>query len=554
MKKAIMILAILVLVSGAVIARSQTESPSTASADYLSNMTAAGTLPIVKEQVALSVLTLARPNIEDMETNYAVQWLEEKTNIDLRFDIVLTESQESKEKLNLILASGDKLPDILLSPLLSLDQLNMYGSQGKFQPINDLIDTYGVEIKRVFQARPELKGQMTAPDGNIYGFHEVQECHHCSYRSRVWMNMQWLENLGLPVPSTTDQFYQTLKAFKEQDANGNGDPEDEIAFSGAASGWMTNVDTFIMNAFIYNDAYDRLNLVNDKVMPAFTQPEWREGLRFLNRLYSEGLLDHESFIQDGSQLQQLGMSGDHSRIGAFPGGGVNVIVSPGNEREQEYDILPPLTGPEGNNTAAYYMQGLHPRGAMYVITSDCDIPEIAYRFGDWLISDEAYFVSYFGEEGVDWRKANPGEVGVDGKPAMFQEITTPRLMTQQNKAINHMVPVYVYQKKFLGRVTDLSNPYYIEYWLERSTANPLDGHDPDQVLPLLSMKPEDSAEYSELKVGVNEYMKESIARFITGEMDVDDDWNSYLKELDQISLQRYVEMTQSAYDRQYRGM
>ena len=532
-KKIAIVAGVLIVTCGTVFGASQAEDSAAGSADYLANMTAPGVLPIVNENVTLSVLTLARPNIENMETNYAVRWLEQQSNINLDFEIVLTEGEEAKEKLSLILASGDRLPDILLSSLLSLEQLNLYGAQGRFHPMNVLIERYGVEIKRVFAARPEVKGQMTAPDGNMYGLHEVQECHHCSLRSRAWINVQWLENLGLDMPSTTEEFYQTLKAFKEQDANGNGDPDDEIPFSGAATGWMTNIDTFVMNAFIYNDAIDRLNLVNETVIPAFTQPEWREGLRYLNRLYSEGLLDHESFIQDANQIRQLGQSGEVSRLGAFPGGGVVVIIQPGSEREREYDVIPPLTGPSGNNTAAYYRQGLHPRGAMYVITSDSDMPEIAFRLGDWLINDEAYFVSYFGEENVDWRRAEPGEVGVDGQPAMFKEISTPRLMPQQNKAINHMVPVYVYTKKFLGRVTDLSDPYYIEYWLERATSEHYDGHEPDQVLPPITMLPEDSAEYAELKVSVNEYMKESTARFIIGEMDVDGDWAGYLKELDQ---------------------
>ena len=103
------------------------------------------------------------------------------------------------------------------------------------------------------------------------------------------------------------------------------------------------------------------------------------------------------------------------------------------------------------------------------------------------------------------------------------------------------------------QLTDLSDPYYIEYWLERATSENYDGHEPDQVLPPVIMLPEDSPEYAELKVSVNEYMKESLARFIIGEMDVDGDWDGYLKELDQIGLQRYVELTQAAYNRQYGG-
>ena len=121
-------------------------------------------------------------------------------------------------------------------------------------------------------------------------------------------------------------------------------------------------------------------------------------------------------------------------------------------------------------------------------------------------------------------------------------------------ALQHMVPAYVYSDMFLGLVTDLSDPYYIEYLLERVTSRYNDGHEADQVLPLVSMGSEDALEYGELKAGVNEYVKESIARFVTGEVDIDRDWARYLRELDQVGLRRYVEMIQTAYDRQYRGL
>lgn len=47
----------------------------------------------------------------------------------------------------------------------------------------------------------------------------------------VYLNKTWLDNLGLTYPETVEELYTVLKAFKEQDANGNGDPNDEIPIS-----------------------------------------------------------------------------------------------------------------------------------------------------------------------------------------------------------------------------------------------------------------------------------------------------------------------------------
>ena len=405
----------------------------------------------------------------------------------------------------------------------------------------------------MWAAEPAYRSQMTHIDGNIYALWDISVCHHCMYQSKFWINTEWLKNVGHDVPSTTEEFYEVLKTFKEQDANGNGDPNDEIPFSGAITGWNNSVDTFLMNAFIYNDrGSGYLNVVNDAVVPAFTQPEWRDGLTFFHRLYREGLLDHESFIQNVDQLAQLARAGDYNRLGVFPAGTPLMVVSGSGERKREFAALPPLTGPKGNNTAAFYPPGVaFGRGARYVISAESRMPQIAYRLGDFLLSEEAYYVTFFGEEGVNWRRANPGEVGVDGNPAIFKEINTPRNEPQQNQVLNHMVPVYVTQEQFLGRVTDISDPYYVEYWLERETTEHYDGHEPDQVLLPLKILIEDLAEYSELQVTVNAYRAESFARFVTGDWDLEGDWDAYLRELDQIGLDRYLQLTQEAWDRDY---
>src|SRR5699024_41996 len=106
--------------------------------------------------------------------------------------------------------------------------------------------------KRMFQQYPGSEGQITQLDGNIYSLPVVNECYHCSVPNKFWINKTWLDNLGLEMPTTLDEFYDVLVAFRDQDANGNGDPNDEIPFAGDyKDGWLTNGDRFIMNCFTY---------------------------------------------------------------------------------------------------------------------------------------------------------------------------------------------------------------------------------------------------------------------------------------------------------------
>ena len=141
----------------------------------------------------------------------------------------------------------------------ALSQTYVYGAQGIFKPLNDLIDNYGFEIKKLFAYNPDARKLITMPDGNIYGLTEYEECFHCYYASKMWINEKWLSNLGMESPKTTEEFYRVLKAFKDQDANRNGDSTDEIPLSGTLRSWHSNVDTFIMNAFIYSDDGDNLD-------------------------------------------------------------------------------------------------------------------------------------------------------------------------------------------------------------------------------------------------------------------------------------------------------
>lgn len=57
---------------------------------------------------------------------------------------------------------------------------------------------------------------------------------------------------------------------------------------------------------------------------------------------------------------------------------------------------------------------------------------------------------------------------------------------------------------------------------------------------------------SQLKTTINDYINESIVRFITGNKDIDKDWDTYVSQLDKIGLKRYLQILQENYDTQYK--
>src|SRR4029453_4320984 len=144
---------------------------------------------------------------------------------------------------------------------------------GVFLPLNGLIDQYAPNIKAAMEKEPLLKALNTAPDGNIYGLVAYSQCFHCSYPNKMWVNTKWLKQLGLEMPKTTAEFKAMLKAFKENDPNGNG-VHDEVPLTGSIEDFGVRIIPYLMNGFIYDDDRNYLYMNNGKVDTAANKPQW----------------------------------------------------------------------------------------------------------------------------------------------------------------------------------------------------------------------------------------------------------------------------------------
>src|SRR5690606_23597344 len=122
---------------------------------------------------------------------------------------------------------------------------------------------------------------------------------------RAWINTEWMKKVNVEMPKTTDDLYQILKAFAENDPNNNG-KKDEIGMVGSRSGWAQLPIVYLMNSFVYaNPDKNYLNVRDGKIIASFVQPEWKQGLEFMHKLVSEGLLSPLSFTQDQTQMRAL---------------------------------------------------------------------------------------------------------------------------------------------------------------------------------------------------------------------------------------------------------
>lgn len=517
----------------------------------------AGTFPLTDEKITLTMMIQDASYYGPIEKNEFFKWYEDLTNVHIEF--IEVEPAAMTERLNLMLVSGE-YPDILMCSGVTPVQEVTYGSQGTFLALNDLIDKWGKETQDVFSLYDTLPGAITAPDGNIYSLPNINDCFHCDYGIKLWINQDWLNALSLDAPATTEEFREVLRAFKEQDPNGNGSA-DEISLMGA-SGWgEINPSCYLLNAFLYCPARMDMLYVDDngKVACAAVQPEFREGLSYIKSLVDEGLLDATSYTQTKDQLKQFALDPEAVMLGAFPATNAVEIIgkyeaTPDN-RTMQYVPLAPLIGPNGyQNTPitgdAYY-------SGSAVITDACEYPEIAFRWLDGLFNEEVTMESQYGPENPEspdfpGRGVEEGDIGINGKPALWTKVKLPDTIEDIWRASNICIARRTSDLRLAQKV-DYSDPdvafadnevrlynathdYYEPY---AHAANNLSG---------LYLTEAESAEVAEISTTVSTYINEQMVGFILGTRNLDTEWDSYLKEFNAMNLDRLLEIEQAAYD------
>lgn len=522
--------------------------------DEASILNPPGTLPIVKEPITLTIFAPADGE-NDRAENLQTKEIEEATGIKIEWQVAAS-SDNVSDKLSTMFASQEMTDLIMLGAGQQLDKATeaMIASQGLVIPVDEYIEN-SENYKKAFDEIEGLREYMTTPDGHIYSLPNVDGSLHMQYPDKLWINTTWLDNLGLEMPTTTEEFENVLKAFKEHDANGNGDPNDEIPLStvtGIANG--IQIDGFLMNPFQLTPDIDKLYLDNGKVTFAPTTDGYKEGLKYLNSLYEQGLINPESFTQDKATQINTNEAGEEPVIGAFlalrPGYACDLSSVPNSEKWEQYEPLPPLEGPDGQRVSAWNPYVGFQSG-MTFISSNCKYPEVAFRLLDYLVSEEMTYRSALGIEGVHWVKAEEGEKGLDGSPALYKKLnadTTNQIWGQlclirtSEFVDGECFPVDPYAEDvppLVGRQI----PMYQGSVDQQDSAQPL-----ESVLPQLYMSEESASELALLKTNVMDTQRESMVQFITGTMDIDQNWDTYLADLESVGLSRYLEILQEAYD------
>lgn len=504
--------------------------------------------------VEISVFAVQESGI-DIPTNKFTQFVSDKFNI--KFDWQINQSDGAKEKRQISLASGDYPDAYLLTAYIdefSQADVLKYGKQGVLIPLNDLIDQYGPNIKAAMEKHPEMKALNTAPDGNIYGLGAYTECFHCSYPNKMWINTEWLKKLNLQEPKTTEEFKAMLEAFKTKDPNGNG-KADEVPLSGSTEDFGVRIIPYLMNSFVYDDDRNYLNMTDGKVESAAIKPEWKEGLAYIKSLYDEGLIDPGAFTQNAEAYKKIGENAGAEILGAGAAmhPAIFINIDPGNTRSAHYNPLAPLTGPEGVSYTTHDAGGVT-SGAKFVITNKASKEaQIALiKMVDYMFTPEGQTNAGTGMKGIDWTDPAPGDVALgEGVTPMVKTIPTKEGEAPHNAGWSGMGHFYM-PKEYRDTWVQGTDIYSSDGYERRLYNASLlyQGHEPKEIFPIWSIwiDPSEIDEASMLQTNLKNYIEQNELAFVTGNKDLNKDWDAYVKGLKDLQLDRYLEILQKAYD------
>lgn len=482
-------------------------------------------MPIVNEPITLKAFTQVDPLSKDFNEMEVLKKFDEETNIDVQYESVSGTMWD--EKKNLILASGD-LPDIFFGGGLSNEDIAKYGELGTLVPLEDLIDKYAPNIKKLFEENPEVKKTSTAADGHIYTLPYIDGYQPEDVVTHLFINKKWLEKLGLEIPKTTNEFYEVMRAFKSKDPNGNG-KADEIPLTYRA-GNDYNGDFSFSGAFGVIDSQNHIMLKDDKVVYTAIDDGYKEYIKWISKLYKEELLDKEIFTHEQGQYVAKGKS-EETILGAFLVYNADALV--GEEKAvEEYIALDPLVGPNGNQLWGNEVRNI--REPKFAITSSNKNPQATIRWVD----------QFFEEDSLKAMEVHIGEVGtiIEKKGDKFETVNTDIKVKWENCPGPYapgIVSEDTYKNKLIPNAASKRKTKYYEQYKPYL----------NQKLPLLSFTSDELNKIGILKTDLNNYIDEMKAKWITGQSDIETDWKGYTEQLKKMGAEDYIKIYKDAYER-----
>lgn len=431
-------------------------------------------------------------------------------------------ASDSTQAFSLMIASG-RISDIVLG---QREDMNKYGVEGAFLPLDDLIEKHAPNIKKLFNERPGLKKQIAASDGNIYYLPYI---FHGKASTGWFIRKDWLDKFGLDYPKTVDELYNTYKTFLEKDANGNG-LRDEVPFFTRDNNFNVEM-LYPLFGMIKEFQVDE----NGNVYYTPYEEKYKSVISSIAKWYSEGLIDREIFTR-GSNARDI-LLGDN--VG---GSTHDWFSSTGQFNDKLKDQIPdfsfqpflPPINVDGVSVEEGSRVEAQTRG--WGISKDNKNVIETIKYFDFWYSDEGILLNSFGIEGVHYDM-------VDGNPIFRDEIIHGSEATNLIK----------WKNGFHLDIGTIMHPDDEKQWTNEIAQKGIDKYNNSNVIanqfPPLSFTPDEEKIINERFAAIDTLKRETIMKWVMGREDIEASFTAFRKALEKMGIQEVISAYDSAYKR-----
>lgn len=461
------------------------------------------------------------------ETPFGKAW-QEQTGVTI--DVIQVADRDA---MNLLLASGD-LPDLIWFGVDSYSGGAAKAIKDKvIEPLNDYTE-YLPDMMEALNSNPDYINASKTDSGDIIGGPLVRDGEILKTSAGMMIRQDWLDDLNLEVPQTPDEVYEVLKAFKEEKGA-------EAPLSLTGSWWLKSI--MLGNGLITSpfglpktDFYQ----VDGTVHYGYYEQEYKDVLTWLNKLYTDGLLDANFQTLDGATMNANIMNGVAGMTVGSTGGSMGTYLNTMKDTDPNYNLtgMTPLVANRGDiPMSTHYNNATN--GYFLVMTPNCKDKEAAAKFINYGYTEEGHLLMNFGIEGESYTM-------VDGVPTYTDLIlNNPDGLTVQEAMAQ-------YQRAWNGGPMLQDAGYIQQYYVLDQQKEALAAWSTSDAakyqIPAIMIPEEDSSELSMLTADVNVYIEEMLFKYITGQKSLDTFETEYLPTLKSMGVERIIEIYQKGLD------
>ncbi|WNQ11079.1 extracellular solute-binding protein [Paenibacillus aurantius] len=457
---------------------------------------------------------------------------QKKTGVPLKFSAPPT--NQAKEALNVLLASGE-LPD-----MIEYDWLGAFPGgpekaikDGYILKLNDVIDKYAPNLKKYLKEHPEIDKQVKTDNGSYYAFPFIRGDDYLRVYQGPILRKDWLDELGLPIPQTIDDWYTTLKAFKEKKGAAAAfsvisapRPFNELGNGAFAGAFGVTRDFYLDNGAI-------------KFGPA--EKGYKEFLATFRKWYEEGLIDKNFATVDQKALDANISSGATGATVNNAGGGIGKWMPILTAKDPKALLVgAPYPVVKKGDTPFYGQKdAAYSPGGQVAITATSKNAELAARMLDYGYTEEGHMFFNFGTEGTSYKMENGYPKYTDLLLKNPDKLAPAQAMSLYIRG-NYNGP-FVQDKRYIEQYLGLpSQREAITQWQKTD----VDKHK----LPAITATPEESTELGKIMTDLNTLVDEMTLKIILGTEPVDA-FDKYVEKFKSVKLDRAIQIKQAALDR-----